>query len=513
MKRTINVMLVLLATLFVTNSCSDLLNNPMKDKETGEDLTLLLLDLNFFDTKINIQFQNAETGEIINQDELNVYIVGDDADKIVDFEGKKNASYRVKNGLLELAVDPNFTPTETDPIEFTVIAETDEYKWYSLPTQVSVPQTGINDVTVEMYYEAEEQVIQKGNELQLKSANSFLITPPFYLVFNADNNYSYYKNDYTSIKFQDGYSVYYHYLPPSGKNKINGQVTLKASNFTGLPGDDYGFYGQYFTNGAITYFNNLEKEKTYNNIYNYRFYAAIKEHLTRCNTPLKVKITKEDDQPGTAKFKYKMTFSNGSIKNGNISVNFPIVNPYTKEKSYTFTYSISPIYVPVDNATTTFEIKPEGQYDFTTPQTIVYNDGPCGKTFDVGIKTKNGLKPYKIIATVSCDGGAIGAAPTMSGTFSEKGTSTKTNFSFNQGVATLQLKDKTDYSIEGSYNGSNASFDFTTDVSKIGSVASSTLAKYPELKAINISFDPAPANNDPQIIRIAVIYKKENCPF
>ena len=42
---------ILLAVVLLFPSCDGMMDNPLKDKETGEDINLLLIDFNFFKTQ------------------------------------------------------------------------------------------------------------------------------------------------------------------------------------------------------------------------------------------------------------------------------------------------------------------------------------------------------------------------------------------------------------------------------------------------------------------------------
>lgn len=69
MKRTSNNTLKtisIFALLIIMGACSDLLNNPLKDKKTGEEITLLLLDMNIFETRFSFHFVDSETGKYID---------------------------------------------------------------------------------------------------------------------------------------------------------------------------------------------------------------------------------------------------------------------------------------------------------------------------------------------------------------------------------------------------------------------------------------------------------------
>lgn len=113
--KSVKVIAIILATLFVNNSCSNLLDNPLKDKETGDDITLILLDLNFFDTKLNFYFVEEGTDELVIDKTINVTFDGASATNIVGYDGFKSDDYNVKNGKLELAYDPNIDVNENIP--------------------------------------------------------------------------------------------------------------------------------------------------------------------------------------------------------------------------------------------------------------------------------------------------------------------------------------------------------------------------------------------------------------
>ena len=52
--------------LAILSGCSKYLDNPLKDRETGDDINLLLLDFNFFDTRISVKITDAKDGSLIN---------------------------------------------------------------------------------------------------------------------------------------------------------------------------------------------------------------------------------------------------------------------------------------------------------------------------------------------------------------------------------------------------------------------------------------------------------------
>lgn len=118
---------VLITTLvLLVAGCADMLNNPLKDKDTGEDVNLLIIDFNFFTTRMSYRFVDAKTGELITSP-ATVNFSGKNASDIVTFSGEKRPSFSTSEGQLELTVDPNVEITESSPFEFAATVEIDGY--------------------------------------------------------------------------------------------------------------------------------------------------------------------------------------------------------------------------------------------------------------------------------------------------------------------------------------------------------------------------------------------------
>jgi len=121
----VTTILVLLLT-----SCEGLFKDPMKDKETGEDINLLIIDFNFFRTHITVNLFDAATQ---NRIELpaTVTFTGKNGKDIVTYSGQKKPFHEILKGQIELTVDPNVTVTTASPLEFAVTAEVEGYKTMS----------------------------------------------------------------------------------------------------------------------------------------------------------------------------------------------------------------------------------------------------------------------------------------------------------------------------------------------------------------------------------------------
>ena len=54
---------IVLMTIVLFPACEDYFVNPLKDKDTGEDINLLIVDFNFFKTRMTYNITDAKTGE------------------------------------------------------------------------------------------------------------------------------------------------------------------------------------------------------------------------------------------------------------------------------------------------------------------------------------------------------------------------------------------------------------------------------------------------------------------
>lgn len=133
-KYWLKISLLLLVTVMIAG-CGEWLDNPLKDKETGDDINLLILDFNFFTTRMTYKLVDATDNSLITS-EANVSFTGSNGNDIVDFSGEKNAEYITTEGQLELTVDPNVPVSDANPLEFAVRVEVDGYDTFTKGFQI-----------------------------------------------------------------------------------------------------------------------------------------------------------------------------------------------------------------------------------------------------------------------------------------------------------------------------------------------------------------------------------------
>lgn len=107
-----------------------MLDNPTIDKKTGENINLLIVDFNFFTTRMDFRLLDQNNNSQINKS-AKIWFTGSNANDIVNFAGEKNAEYITPQGQLELSIDPNISPSATTPFTYAVNVEIDGYQSFS----------------------------------------------------------------------------------------------------------------------------------------------------------------------------------------------------------------------------------------------------------------------------------------------------------------------------------------------------------------------------------------------
>jgi hypothetical protein len=168
--------ILILMTVVLFTACEDYFVNPIKDKETGEDINLLIIDLNFFKTRMTYQLKDAKTGETILAN-AKISFSGKNANDIVNYSGKKNQVYQTSQGQLELVTDPNVAISESAPFEFVVKAEIAGYN--TLEKTVSIQSDGIKTIDLELLKTADENEseLTGGTENNIDTVFHFSLQP------------------------------------------------------------------------------------------------------------------------------------------------------------------------------------------------------------------------------------------------------------------------------------------------------------------------------------------------
>jgi len=113
----------------------------VKCKQIGDptDGLKLIINYNVIKTTLSVTFLDGATGDPIGYNDgriVNVVVNGEDADKILDVTGAAKSSFTSASGFLGFGLDPAFTPSTTNPINFTIVAECNGYASTSKPVAI-----------------------------------------------------------------------------------------------------------------------------------------------------------------------------------------------------------------------------------------------------------------------------------------------------------------------------------------------------------------------------------------
>jgi hypothetical protein len=195
---------VVMMTVVLFTACEDYFVNPLKDKDTGEDINLLIVDFNFFKTRMTYNITDAKTGEIIKT-EATVTFTGKNANDIVNYSGEKNKMYKTSLGKLELTTDPNIPVSASNPFEFSVTVEIKGYN--SLTKAFTVQSEGIKTFELALAKVADQNETELEGEID-PSDTVFHFIAPVNGIKSASVSETPYKIGYTvtisnMLKFKD----------------------------------------------------------------------------------------------------------------------------------------------------------------------------------------------------------------------------------------------------------------------------------------------------------------------
>ncbi len=140
--------------------------DPSRDPETGEEIPLLIMDMNFFTTRITFKLIDAKEGCLVTSP-ATVTFSGRNADDIVTFGGKKKSGYTTDVGELELTLDPNVEFSEYQPFEFVVHADIEGFS----PMSKGVHFVSTGYKTVDLYLSKQSDQEEKNVEGELDINN------------------------------------------------------------------------------------------------------------------------------------------------------------------------------------------------------------------------------------------------------------------------------------------------------------------------------------------------------
>ena len=394
-------------------SCESYMRNPLTDKETDENIKLLIVDFNFITTKLACHLQDITTNENIVGEEVEISFLGEDAANLITYTGTKPEKFLTTEGYIEIGWDPNFPVSPEAPIELTVLAKSENY--ISAPMAISYSNIGLKDIVIKM--------INTGQ----KSGSTGGFDEPFDIKYND-------VLESDQLSFIADVSA-----APTGTDYdyLNLYNTLSAGSLVSENLSDpvvYTDYGVYFHNSGLTdqLVPPADPSKDASLGTNYSVYSSVlRTGIEKCSNGSTVTITSSDGSMGRGSLNYLITYSDGTTDDGIISGTFPIQVP------------IDNIYYPSSDPSVTVKVFDDGQYDLSAQVSL---SSPCGASADFTATRKPGLETYKFIVRYSCPDALASAALSISCEFRKVGSlGSWTRFQFVEGITYLQLVPDADY--------------------------------------------------------------------
>jgi len=140
------LLIVTIFTIPLLMGCEEYLNDPLIDKETGDDINPIIVDFNFFSTNMTYKLLDVKTRTRITK-EAKITFTGSNGSDIATFSGEKKNVFYTSEGQLELTIDPNVTISENSPVEFAINVEIDGYN--SIAKGIQIQNEGSK--TFELY--------------------------------------------------------------------------------------------------------------------------------------------------------------------------------------------------------------------------------------------------------------------------------------------------------------------------------------------------------------------------
>ncbi len=425
---------ILVLIAFLTG-CKDMFKDPLKDKETGDDISVLLIDRNFIDTKLVVHLQDAVTQQAINEP-IVVQFAGNDASNLITFAGYKQNQFNTSTGFVEVGLDPNIAVSAQNPIELTIVAGGNNY--ISAPLYITYTSTGIKDIVVNLY-----------PNTSLKSASVGAFGEPFDLKYDGVIQSP--KLHFLSDISGSPTGTYWEYV---NLYSTTADGTLVCDNLKdNILYSDFGAYILRISEAYGLMPPALPTKNMALKTADYVYSAVLRSGVSLCEEPLTIHVERPNNAKGTGVFRYLITFSDGKTSEGKISCTFPSDNP------------IEQLYYPTSNPAVSVQLFGDSQYDLSGAVNLT---SPCGATASFTATPKAGLKTYKLITRYSCPESSVGIGLSIIGEFRKKGSADEwTSFKFIEGVSELQLVADADYEFRVNIDSEYYNYTLPTNPDKV----------------------------------------------
>ncbi|MCK5821321.1 MAG: hypothetical protein KAH17_05530 [Bacteroidales bacterium] len=406
-------------------------SNPLIDEESGESVKLLVVDLNFINTKLALHLQDIETNESIPSEEIEIFFIGDDADDVITFVGTKPEKFTTSSSFLEVGIDPNITVSKENPIELTVVAVGDNY--ISAPMALSYTTEGSKNVIIKLI------------NIGTKSGSTGAYSEPYDIKFGGvlDSDQLDFKGSISTTSTGTAYEYLNLYRTLSAGTLICENISDPQIYA------DFGAYYVGLLSGQSLVPPAVPTKDAALGTPDMVYTSVLRTGVEKCDDGLTIKILESESNEGSGSFNYLITYSDETTDEGIVSGTFPIE------------VLIDNIYYPTSNPAVSVEVFEDAQYDMSAPVSLT---SPCGAEANFTATIKSNLKTYKYIVRYTCPDSPIAIALSIRGEFRKTDTTGDwTAFEFVEGVTELQLEADEDYDFRINIDGESYEYSLPTD--------------------------------------------------
>ena len=516
----------------------------LTDKQTGEDIPLVMIDPNFTTTSFQLRLLDIETGNRI-EEPVEVELFSNKP--LVDLSGKYISSETITNGLLNFSLSPNEEVSQSDTLYLFInaISENSGYVFTSKFDQFSEEKYSIitlegtksSNISAEMNSQKILSVPQDNRSDALNILRS-IVGKTLYIDGNTywDFILNNYRPDIGFSPFTDGYRInptgsklIEDYRPlhsfeapiPLEKNaefKVVYENALLRNQFTYVMNfefmDQFGYASIRINRDGTYVFRNLRGG---GQIINDRFPnfdgrvvmnegLAIRnlwiEHflnqpnLRMCDDGFNFRFLGLDDQKTPVEFEYAVRRDNNYLSTIGYT---SLTDQYPVHNTGNHYYS---------SELNSVEFIENSQF-FIEPRVLELEGAEsCGSTYTFNVLPKDEVEKYTINVQTQCTGQNGSVLPTANVFFREQGKTNWEGTRFAGGKSTLYLKPETLYDIDGQYRDSNFNFTLSTG-RQLQEAIKQSIENNPELHNMLISNTTKDGNKH---LDIKIVFTSESCP-
>lgn len=502
LRKTVSVTFV--TALLLLSSCSNLFNDPLTDKETGEKLTLLLVDYNAFLTTFTVEVVDASTGEEIDGP-VKIYVGGKNGGDIVDLSGYRKSYFESSINTVELALDPAITPSQSNEVEVTFTAEVEGYE--SLATSKKFTTEGNRTVIVQVVPKAESDeeivtgggyseddeafvVIIKSTPVNSLAKSEYLDERPYYHKINISvSNMLKFKDSSGNCIFSDRDALLSEYGSYSGdfveiksvttSKNVSSMFELEGSNTAVLIYDEFNVSELKLAGKSVAAFNGAvigdsviwdsNSKPTLFGFFNSSTPAFLGEYRSITAFSQGVYVASGEVSP-ICSGETTVTFNASSIK-GTAFV-FSLMAEFENNAQ-----------VEIDNFTGVFnqtftcnrmvdapvKLSVNGDYFAFKPIVDFEKADYCGSNLTINVEPASGYEMYEVALVAICpDNQGVGVSPSISAKYRPAGETFTVwqNIRMIDGVVKILAKPSTTYTFKLPFEDDFEYFDLSTNISE-----------------------------------------------